>query len=317
MVTFSPADLINHIKPDTLRVHAPSRVVFLCGGTQDSASPKPLSRRDAFFRTIPATSSKYRTILAEDANPLTTEAGYKDLFRFEQDIAHLVGLVLLFVESPGSIAELGAFAALQPVAARLLAVLDDFHYEQVSFIKNGPVLHLETEYGEESILTLDRKELGIDDEGSIIQMDETRFNESVLPEVEKRLENLVSWSSFDSKNRGHIIILMTGLCQEFGALKITEIRTYLEKLGVRDLQVNNYIYCAQLLGWLKKIHKGNNIFYVASPLETAIDFIFDGEAGSTFDKMRWRASVREHWKATDRPRFGAISEIAAASAGDL
>jgi hypothetical protein len=71
----------------------------------------PTTLRDAFYRIVSATAPKFKIVLAEDAAPLTSEAGYSDLFSFESDIAQLVGLILLFAESPGSLAELGAFAA--------------------------------------------------------------------------------------------------------------------------------------------------------------------------------------------------------------
>jgi hypothetical protein len=54
----------------------------------------------------------------------------------------LSGAILLFAESAGSLAELGAFAALKTVAPSLIAVLSDYYYEQSSFIRNGPVKYL-------------------------------------------------------------------------------------------------------------------------------------------------------------------------------
>src|SRR5436190_6776347 len=102
--------------PESVRVRAPSSIVFLCGGVIDARLDPPTALRDAFYRSIKTAPPAYTVVLAEDANPLTTDAGYGDLLSFESDIAQVVGLILLFAESAGSLAELGAFAALPTVA---------------------------------------------------------------------------------------------------------------------------------------------------------------------------------------------------------
>ncbi|WP_428685368.1 retron St85 family effector protein [Reyranella sp.] len=291
---------------DGFRVHAPTTVVFLCGGFIDASSPVPVTLRDAFSRTIRASALKYKVILAEEAQPLTADAGYKDLFSFESDIAQIVGLILLFAESPGSLAELGAFAALHTVAPSLLAVLDDFYYSASSFIRNGPVRFLENEYGEEWILVLDRAELGISATGTNETLDVTAFASAILPAVQKRLVAKPTWSKFDPTNSGHAILFMTGLCQEFGALTIGEIRTYLSSFGIPTDRLANYAYCAELLGWIKKVRRGNNNFYVATPGEAALDYKF--ETGPQ-DKLRWRAEIRQYWQRNDTTRFKAIGSV--------
>ena len=279
----------------------------MCGGVIADATLAPASRRDALYRALSVAAPQYQIILAETATPLTTEAGYKDLFSFESDIAQVVGLILLFVESPGSFAELGAFAALKSVAPRVLAIVDDFFYNQKSFIHNGPILHLENEYGEESILELNRKEIGISDDGGLEFLSLNALSSAVLPVIDHRLENIISWSKFDHLNSGHIILLVIGLCQEFGALMISEIKSYLVKFGLNDVPLNNYLYCAQLLGWLKKIRRGHHIFYIGVPDDFALDYKVK-EARGPHDKIRWRADVRSYWQKHDSSRFKVISE---------
>src|ERR1044072_3127888 len=159
------------MKPDTLRVLAPSRILFLCGGVIDLAVTPPAALRDHFYRNATSSSPNYQVVLSEDAEPLTTDAGYSDLLSFESDIAQVVGLILLFAESAGSLAELGAFAASPTIAPSLLAILDDYYYDQSSFIRNGPVKYLENEYGDEWILVLERAEIGISSTGTLERVD--------------------------------------------------------------------------------------------------------------------------------------------------
>lgn len=308
MAAFDPKALIGSIKADSLRVHAPTTVVFLCGGAINPALDPPATLRDAFYRIVSTTRPPYEVVLAEDAEPLTTEAGYGDLFSFESDIAQLVGLILLFAESAGSLAELGAFAALETVSPRLLAVLDDYFYDQVSFIRNGPVRYLENNHGEEWIVVLEREYSGISATGTLEKLSAISLSTTILPAIDRRLAGNAKWSKFNVHNAGHIILLMTGLCQEYGALTISEIRSFLQEFGVDEPRLDNFTYCAELLGWLKKIRKGHHIFYVATPGDPAIDYVVGGEDGP-HDKVRWRADVRAYWDKSDQPRLRAIADV--------
>ncbi len=270
--------------------------------------------RDAFYRLARDTEINYQIILAEEASPLTAEAGYNDLLEFEADIAQVVGLIALFVESAGSLAELGAFAALPTVAPSLLAIVDEHYYGQESFIKNGPIRYLENRYGEEWVLSLERSVVGISDDG-IGALNAKEFMLLMKPAIEKRLSNVPQSRKFDKSTSGSRILLLVGLCQLYGALTITEIREFFGNLGVSDERLKSLVYCATLLGWLRVLRKGHYIYYVGIPDEQAIDFQLDVPQ-SDRDKLRWRSDVRQHWKDNDATRFRAISETMAQIRGE-
>ncbi|MBR2658231.1 MAG: retron St85 family effector protein [Loktanella sp.] len=291
----------------SLRVHAPTAIVFLCGGALEEGSKPPSGFRDLYFRLHPKSTTSYRIILAEEAHPLEESAGYGDLLSFESDIAQVVALIVLFVESAGSLAELGAFAALETVAPSLLAILTDHHYAQSSFIMNGPIRFLERRHGEESVLALDSEELKISP-NDISVIEQVAFQATIEKAIEERLNRLDKWSKFDPNNAGHIIMAITGLCQEFGALIEKEIREFSSYFGVNDIRFTNYVYCAELLGWIKKVRKGNHIYYVAVDAEQAINFKFI-EGVKSRDKARWRSNIRIYWQETDSPRMRAIQQV--------
>ncbi|MBR0846097.1 retron St85 family effector protein [Bradyrhizobium liaoningense] len=294
--------------PESLRVHAPSSIVFLCGGVISPALPTPVMLRDAFLRIARLTAPPYTVILAEDAKPLVADAGYDNLLLFESDIAQVVGQILLFVESPGSLAELGAFAALDTVSPRLLVVLDEHYYNQQSFVKQGPLQYLEIQQGEESIVALDRASVGIDANGGIAGLNTANFSAAVLPALEKRLSKLPKHEKFSAANAGHAILLLVGLCQEFGAMTQSELREYLKLFGVKDLRFNNFVYCAELLQWIRKVRKGNNIYYVARGGESALEYQLN-KSLPLRDKLRWRSDIRSHWQKQDAARFNAIRDV--------
>ena len=296
------------MKVDSIRVLAPTSVVFLCGGALTKDGP-PSMLRDAFYRTTTTgRHAGYDVVLAEAAQPLTADAGYSDLLSFESDIAQVVGAILLFAESAGSLAELGAFAALKTVAPSLIAVLTTHYYSQSSFIRNGPIKFLETAYGDEWVHVLDEEDLGITADGSLAALDSAKLSSAIEPTIQTRLKKRSRWSSFDKSHDGHVILLIVGLCQELGALTLTEIREYLKHFDVNDPRLDNFLYCAILLGWIEKVRKGNHIFYVGVSVGNAIQYQVN--TGIQFrDKIRWRADVRAYWAANDVPRLRAVNDV--------
>lgn len=155
---------------------------------------------------------------------------------------------------------------------------------------------------------LDRNDVGICDKGEITALNVAAFSAAILPAIDKRLDARPKWQKLDRKNSGHAIMTMTGICQEFGALTIGEIREYLNAIGLIDPRLNNYLYCAQLLGWLRRVRKGNHIYYVAVPGDSALDYKLDAATGF-HDKLRWRSDIRTYWQKHDAPRHRAIADV--------
>lgn len=133
------ADLVERIDVSTLRVSAPTPIILLCGGKVDVIAPKPTSLRAAYTQIYgrPALKS-YATVTPEDFRIFAPDGPYKDWLTFEREFAQIVDLVVLFSESYGSVAELGAFSVVDEIASRLLVVIDDKNYGESSFIKLGP-----------------------------------------------------------------------------------------------------------------------------------------------------------------------------------
>jgi hypothetical protein len=77
---------------------------------KESGFSRPDSLRDCLWRVcLLSRRLKGEVVLAEKANQLYRETKYTDLISFEEDIARIASLVLVIAESPGSLAELGAF----------------------------------------------------------------------------------------------------------------------------------------------------------------------------------------------------------------
>jgi hypothetical protein len=82
-------------------------------------------------------------LLPEKYNDWSDFSTYSDLLLFEKDLGYLTSAVIIFLESYGSIAELGAFSQINSLSEKLLVVVADNHHPKKSFISLGPIRNIE------------------------------------------------------------------------------------------------------------------------------------------------------------------------------
>ena len=83
----------------------------------------------------------------------------KDLLSLENLLAESVDAIVLIPESPGSFAELGAFANNEYLRAKLVCVIDNKFKKHKSFINQGPI-KLVRHTNKENIIYVDPAEIG-------------------------------------------------------------------------------------------------------------------------------------------------------------
>lgn len=114
-------------------------LLFVCGGP---AGPSDTSLRKAFLDYAGKEMPAFRVFLSELAARDLTRSRRPTFFNlasFEELLSQVAECVVIFVESPGSIAELGYFAKSNEISAKLLVVNDLDFQSRESFINNGPV----------------------------------------------------------------------------------------------------------------------------------------------------------------------------------
>jgi hypothetical protein len=109
------------------------KVVFLCGG---QGSTRRDDLRSYFARHVDDAMVFY----AEAVWPIIAAAvGSANALEVEERLANLADICIVIVESPGTFAELGAFAMSAPLRKKLLPILDSKHFGAKSFLETGPV----------------------------------------------------------------------------------------------------------------------------------------------------------------------------------
>lgn len=295
---------------DKIHVQAPEQVMFLCGGEiSDLKERVPKSIRDAFLKIADNPPlRKRRLVQAEDIGIFyLARAAYRDFLHFETDLAQIAELVVIICESSGSLAELGAFSMVTEIAERLFVVIRDKHYIASSFVRLGPLLSLQNAYGEDTIFVLDDEDINIID-NKPDKIDISKLRERLSGPLSVRIERLRDPTTFNEHKSGHIIKLIVGCIQEWGALTIPEIEELLFEFRVLKSQaeISAYLLCAEAVSWIKEEKKGLQTYYFALPLsKDAASFSYRPTAPETKKAIR-RKTIRDHWRQADEGRYRGI-----------
>lgn len=303
---------MNDLDADRIHVQAPSDIIFLCGGQRsDISEAVPLSLRDAFLKIVnnPATY-KRDVIQAEDISATTTFFDtYENILDLETDLAQIVELIILFCESEGSLAELGAFSMISEIASRLFVIVRERHWKDLSFVRLGPLRRLEKRYGRDSIFVIGDAQVGIRGD-SVANVDKEALKSLLNLPLSLRLERRREPTTFDSQSSGHVIKLIVGLIQEYGALTALEIREALSILKVEkiDKEIDRYLLCAREVGWLTQVSKGTSDYFVARTNMNLAATLHRKSSADPMNAPRRRLLIREYWAENESLRYSAINE---------
>lgn len=116
--------------------------IFLCGG----ASENQLFLREQVSDHLKQTLSKYsyRPHFPEHLFMDVMRGHHRvDLLGLESQLADSVHVIAILLHSPGTMTELGAFANHEKLRQKLIVFVDPRHRRRQSFIRLGPLRHLE------------------------------------------------------------------------------------------------------------------------------------------------------------------------------
>lgn len=218
---------------------------------------KPKSKRDAFYWWVLDHHAGLKDLLIfpESYNDWSDFATYTDLLLFERDLGHLTGAVLIFLESAGSIAELGAFSQIDSLSERLIVVVTQNNHPARSFISLGPIRSIEeTKKHPHSICVIpDVKPHAL-----------TAHIPVIFETLEKKRKRDDAVQTFNKSNPQHEILLLLDLINLFLVIQKTELQQLAQHFGI-EMKLARL---AQILFLLEKTqliycqHYGNNQYYV-------------------------------------------------------
>jgi hypothetical protein len=167
---------------------------------------------------------------------------YSNLLHFEEDLGHLTGTVLIFLEAPGAIAELGAFSQIPSLRDRLAVVVTTDRHPAKSFISLGPLKYLE----------------GVDEASvCVVENVEAPAFSSQIPlvmgTIDHTMTKLHPRQDFDKSAKGHHLLLALDLVTTLGVVDFPTLQELFSYFGVdlRDARLRQVLFTlakAQLMG---------------------------------------------------------------------
>ncbi len=138
---YSPKMISNmksHLDNTTSKFITYPKFVFLCGAAYSDCEYE-YSNRGIAGKYLQHKSDDVFIVLSEKLWEDNFDASI-DLLTFEEFLAEVSDAIILFVESPGSFCELGAFAYAEKLFSdKLIIVVDEKYKNDKSFIITGPV----------------------------------------------------------------------------------------------------------------------------------------------------------------------------------
>jgi hypothetical protein len=159
------------------------------------------------------------------------------LLRFEEDLSYLTSAVVIFLEAPGAIAELGAFSQIAALRERLVVVVGDHHHEKRSFISLGPLRQLDRRENDHVCVIPNAPAKKLPEDLPV-----------VLRNVAKKIKAAIGGRAFDPKDRGHQFALALDLISLIEVMSFKDVKAALSYFGV----ISNETSIRQLLFTLLK-----------------------------------------------------------------
>lgn len=254
-------EYLSRIQLSESNVNLTPSIVFLFGGSTRSANTVRTYLRDHIRVNRPALASSL--LMPEDFDDWLHDAVYPDLLTFEQDLAHTASLIVIALESPGSIAELGCFSVNASLKSKLMIILSERHHRQPSFIKQGPLRQV----GEDSVYAYP---YASDD----IPGTFPEFVDEAVIGIEDRLDAQRKTVKFDPSLSGHQAFLIFEFISIFKALRITEIQNFLDfmQIDIPQQDLKRLLFLLEKLGLVTAKKRGNLYFYIPKKEQVRINF---------------------------------------------
>lgn len=194
-------------------------------------------------------------LLAEKANQLYRDTNYRDLITFEEEIAKISSMILVVAESPGSLAELGAFSTNESISQRLYLLIQEEFEKAESFVRYGPVERIKKD-DESRVAAFPWK---LRKNGSLIKKSAaphvrpiTKFLKEGLAKIPKTFQLSTIEKEKDYYFVYWIILLST-------AANLSRIHACVNDTigGVDQATLKRMLYCMKLAGWVDSIRYSN------------------------------------------------------------
>jgi hypothetical protein len=265
--------LYNDLHLEDVRVFRPSKFLFFCGGyIAPVGAERPANLRDYLFR-VRRINRRYNIILAEEATQLYRDSHYGDLISFEEDLARIASVVLVIAESPGSLAELGAFTANPTILKALRVIIQHHHEVEESFIRYGPV---------ERIKKAKRANLAaypwrIHRNNGFLNISSARPHYSeIIKFLDEHINSVTDSTTYPKLGEAELFYVIYWIVHLCLAVTPSTLYQYVRSIFIEatDEEIRNKLYCMQLAGWIARYTYSNRDYIYALHDDDPFEYTF-------------------------------------------
>lgn len=289
------------------------KLVFVCGGKASGVVGAPTSLRELLLQHSAANGQVGKfggadVLLAEEAMNALANSSFSNLLDLEEYIAAIVHSVILIVESPGSMCELGAFVKTSEIREKLVVILPGDHKNVPSFITKGAVDFLTENHTNAQVLGFHWK---IED--GIVSAPDYAVAAMLadIPSAMQQVHRAHSKETFHPEKLGHLIYLTLSFCHLLRAAKLSDIKLCFAKAGISitETVIKRCIDTLMICKLLKAVEHGKLTYYVSRveriPLKTTFK---DGVTGSDRSTLRWITRIKEEIEKEEKFRIEMFQE---------
>lgn len=290
------------VAPEKTRIESLFPLILVFGGDADVKNGKYSSCRNVFLHWAAETNFElggyFRT---PEQFPQWNHFEEKyNLVDFEKDVGCLSSGILLFSESPGALAELGAFCTDNVLCERLLVVIGQEHYDADSFIKWGPVQRIADAHSEEAICVVSSTKKPNEFEAEAA---------GVGRALQDKVKPLSDTKQFIASGTRDQFLLIADLVELFGALTETELVILLKFMSVDPPNLKRMLKQLTLFELVSKVPVNNERYYVP-PKNQRIHFLkYTSHAGSKFERPTFKLLSSDPELKKDGNRKAAYTRI--------
>lgn len=215
---------------ERFRFHLSEPMIFVCGGIldyepkfqaeADNCNKKFRSLRkyfcdNIFFINNTAIKTKIlgNIYLAEEFTDYLQEGKYTNLIDFENDIAQISDVVAIFLESEGSLVEMGMFINIPALTNKVLVIAMEKYRNAPSFINHGPFTYLRN-INDQAVTTYNWC--------NQLKNYSTDIVESIAEDIHNLLPKVLT-EQFNKNNINHILFTIYEIIKLFYPITFNEI----------------------------------------------------------------------------------------------
>lgn len=274
------------VAPEKTRVESLFPLILVFGGDQDVRNGRYSSCRNVFLHWSAETKFELESLLRwpEQFHQWNHFEEKYNLVDFEKDVGCFSSGIILFSESPGALAELGAFCTDDVLSERLVVVIGQDHYAEDSFIKLGPVQRIaDINLKEEDAICV----VATTKNPNEFENDVARVGKALLDKVRKPNGT----KQFSPKGTRDRFLLIADLVELFGALTEIELGILLKFMEVEPPNLKRMLKQLVLFELITKVPIGNERYYLPPKTHRANYLDYTAQTGAKFERATFKLTV--------------------------